>query len=237
MGNGGVVPPTRRIARNAGAGADRSGTRPGPAGTRRTGRERAAIVGLIAGRARRLDAERSLDELSGLAEAAGAEVVLRMLQERPKPDPSTFLGAGKIATLAVSCAETEADVVIFDNELTPAQLRQIEEQVGRKVSTHAVILDIFDRRAATREGKLQVELAQLKYLLAASGRRRCGLSRLRRAHRTRGTGRNQARKHRRRIGHDPRGQHRYRARRQRRSQLRERRPEGHDPTVGLVGYT
>src|SRR6202049_892778 len=128
--------------------------------------ERAALVGVIAGRARRLDAERSLDELAGLAEAAGAEVVLRMLQERPKPDSSTFLGGGKIATLASSAAETDVDVVIFDNELTPAQLRHIEEEVGRKILDRTqLILDIFARRARTREGKLQVELAQLKYLL------------------------------------------------------------------------
>ena len=110
--------------------------------------------GLIAGRARRLDAERSLDELAGLAEAAGAEVVLRVMQERPKPDPSTFLGAGKIATLAASAAETDVDVVVFDNELTPAQLRQIEEQVGRKIIDRTqLILDIFARRARTREGQ------------------------------------------------------------------------------------
>src|SRR2546430_3106873 len=127
--------------------------------------ERAAIVGLIAGRARRLDAERSLDELAGLAVAAGAQVVLRVLQERPKPDPSTFLGSGKIATLAASCAETGVDVVIFDNELTPAQLRQIEHEVGRKIVDRTqLILDIFARRARTREGKLQAQLARLKYL-------------------------------------------------------------------------
>src|SRR5438034_9600507 len=107
-------------------------------------RERAALVGLIAGRARRLDAERSLDELAGLAEAAGAQVVLRMLQERPKPDPSTFLGAGKLGTLAVSCAETGVNVVMFDNELTPAQLRHIEEQVSQKIIDRTqLILDIF----------------------------------------------------------------------------------------------
>src|SRR6478609_8963186 len=111
------------------AGADRSGSR-GPRGRIQ---ERAALVGLIAGRARRLDAERSLDELAGLAQAAGGEVVLRVLQERPKPDPSTFLGAGKVQTLAASCAEMNVDIVIFDNELTPAQLRQIEEQVDRKI--------------------------------------------------------------------------------------------------------
>jgi len=111
-------------------------------------RERAALVGLIAGRARRLDAERSLDELAGLAEAAGAEVVLRVMQERRKPDPSTFVGAGKIATLAASAAETNVDVVMFDNELTPAQLRHIEEQVGRKIIDRTqLILDIFARHA------------------------------------------------------------------------------------------
>src|SRR5580704_8921178 len=128
--------------------------------------ERAALVGLIAGRAGRLEAERSLDELAGLAEAAGAVVVLRVLQERPRPDPSTFLGAGKIATLSLSCAETDADVVIVDSELSPAQLRHIEEAVHRKIIDRTqLILDIFARRARTSEGKLQVELAQLKYLL------------------------------------------------------------------------
>src|SRR5215210_4463164 len=134
--------------------------------SRVAGRERAALVGLVGGRARRLESERSLEELAGLASAAGAEVVLRVLQERPKPDPSTFLGSGKIETLAVSCTETGVDVVIFDNELTPAQLRQIESEVGRKIIDRTqLILDIFARRARTREGKLQVELAQLKYLL------------------------------------------------------------------------
>src|SRR5215472_8510221 len=96
-------------------------------------RERAALVGLVTGTMRRHGAERSMDELAGLAEAAGAQVVLRVLQERPKPDPSTFLGAGKIEMLAASASETDVDIVIFDNELTPAQLRQIEEEVGRKI--------------------------------------------------------------------------------------------------------
>src|SRR5213594_1548056 len=80
-------------------------------------------------RARRIEAEQSLDELAGLADAAGAEVVLRMLQERPKPDPATFIGSGKVASLAAACAEADVDVVIFDNELTPAQLRQLEEKL------------------------------------------------------------------------------------------------------------
>src|SRR6186997_873575 len=122
--------------------------------------ERAALVGLVTGGARRLDAEHSLEELAGLADAAGASVVLRVLQERPKPDPATFLGSGKIASLAVSCDELDIDAVIFDNELTPAQLRNLEERLQRKVVDRTqLILDIFARRARTREGKLQVELA------------------------------------------------------------------------------
>src|SRR6202790_5441395 len=202
-------------------------------------RERAALVGLIAGRARRLDAERSLDELAGLAEAAGAVVVLRVLQERPRPDPSTFLGAGKIATLSLSCAETDADVVIVDSELTPAQLRHIEEAVDRKVIDRTqLILDIFARRAKTREGKLQVELAQLKYLLPRLVGAGAALSRLGGGIGTRGPGETKLETDRRRI----------RTRihavttdiervRQRRTQLRERRHKASVPTVALVGYT
>ena len=201
--------------------------------------ERAAIVGLVAGRARRLEAERSLDELAGLAEAAGAQVVLRMLQERPKPDPSTFLGAGKVATLAASCAETDVDIVVFDNELTPAQLRQIEEEVGRKIVDRTqLILDIFARRARTREGKLQVELAQLKYLLPRLVGASAALSRLGGGIGTRGPGETKLETDRRRI----------RSRihavsddieqvRRRRGQSRERRHKASVPTVALVGYT
>ena len=202
-------------------------------------RERAALVGLVAGRARRLEAERSLDELAGLADAAGAEVVLRVLQERPKPDPSTFLGSGKIQTLALSCAETGVDLVVFDNELSPAQLRQIEELVGRKIVDRTqLILDIFARRARTREGKLQVELAQLKYLLPRLVGAGSALSRLGGGIGTRGPGETKLETDRRRI----------RTRihaitddieqvRKRRSQLRERRHKASVPTVALVGYT
>src|SRR4051812_13660248 len=202
-------------------------------------RERAALVGLIAGRGRRLEAERSMDELAGLADAAGADVILRVLQERPKPDPSTFLGGGKISMLGASAAEMGVDLVIFDNELTPAQLRQIEEQVGRKIIDRTqLILDIFARRARTREGKLQVELAQLKYLLPRLVGSGAALSRLGGGIGTRGPGETKLETDRRRI----------RTRihavteaieqvRQRRAQLRERRHKSSVPTVALVGYT
>src|SRR5690348_12738565 len=202
-------------------------------------RERAALVGLIAGRARRHEAERSLEELAGLADAAGADVVLRVLQERPKPDPSTYLGAGKIEMLAASAAETDVDVVIFDNELTPAQLRQIEEEVGRKIIDRTqLILDIFARRAKTREGKLQVELAQLKYLMPRLVGAGAALSRLGGGIGTRGPGETKLETDRRRIRHriSVLGKEIDSVRR-RRSQLRERRHKAAVPTVALVGYT
>src|SRR6185295_3803745 len=108
--------------------------------------ERAALVGLVTP-ASRSEADQSLEELAGLADAAGASVVLRMLQERPKPDPATFIGAGKVASLAAACDEADVDVVIFNNELSPAQLRQLEERLDRKVIDRTqLILDIFARR-------------------------------------------------------------------------------------------
>jgi GTP-binding protein HflX len=202
-------------------------------------REVAALVGLIAGRSRRLEAERSMDELAGLAEAAGAQVVLRVLQERPKPDPATFLGSGKVEELAAACAELSADVVIFDNELSPAQLRQLEEATGRKIIDRTqLILDIFARRARTREGKLQVELAQLQYLLPRLVGSGTALSRLGGGIGTRGPGETKLETDRRRI--------RIRIHaikeaieqvRRRRAQLRERRHKTSVPTVALVGYT
>src|SRR5688500_15168743 len=162
--------------------------------------ERAALVGLRTGSARRVDADQSLDELAGLADAAGATVVLRMLQERQKPDSATFIGSGKVASLAVACAEANVDVVIFDNELTPAQLGQLADRLERKVVDRTqLILDIFARRAKTREGKWQVELAQLKYLLPRLAGSGTALSRLGGGIGTRGPGETKLETDRRRI--------------------------------------
>jgi GTP-binding protein HflX len=200
--------------------------------------ERAALVGLFKG-SPQFDPEHSLDELAGLASAAGAVVVLRVLQDRPKPDPATFLGSGKVKALAVSCDELNVDVVIFDNELSPAQLRNLEQALDRKVLDRTqLILDIFARRAQTREGKLQVELAQLKYLLPRLVGSNAALSRLGGGIGTRGPGETKLETDRRRI----------RTRisilskdidvvRRRRAQLRERRHKASVPTVALVGYT
>lgn len=203
-------------------------------------RERAALVGLAGGSAiTRLDAERSMDELAGLAAAAGAEVVLRVIQERPRPDAATFLGSGKIAQLAEACDEASVDLVVFDNELTPAQLRQIENRLGRAVIDRTqLILDIFAARARTREGKWQVELAQLKYLLPRLVGAGAALSRLGGGIGTRGPGETKLETDRRRIRQRIAAiQREMDLVRRRRSQLRERRRKGAVPTVALVGYT
>ncbi|MGQ0735306.1 MAG: GTPase HflX [Acidobacteriota bacterium] len=203
------------------------------------GRERAAIVGLVAGTARRDDAEHSLEELAGLAEAAGAVVVLRALQERPRPDPATFLGAGKVDLLSQAVATAEVTLVIFDNELSPAQLRELQKRLDVKVIDRTqLILDIFARRARTREGKLQVELAQLRYLLPRLVGAGLALSRLGGGIGTRGPGETKLETDRRRL--------RMRIHalqtaidevRRRRAHLRERRQKSSIPTVALVGYT
>jgi GTP-binding protein HflX len=200
--------------------------------------ERAALVGLVTSSSRG-DADHSIEELAGLAEAAGARVVLRMTQERPKPDPATFIGAGKVASLTAACDEADVDVVIFDNELSPAQLRQLEERLERKVIDRTqLILDIFARRARTREGKWQVELAQLKYLLPRLAGSNVALSRLGGGIGTRGPGETKLESDRRRIRVRIQAvQHEIDQVRQRRSQLRERRHKQSVPTVALVGYT
>jgi GTPase len=123
--------------------------------------ERAILVGLApAGE------EEALDELDGLARAAGAEPVGRLVQARSVPDPATFVGKGKVAEIHGVAHACSADVVIFDDELSPGQLRNLEERLGTKVLDRtALILDIFALHARSGEGKAQVELAQLNYLL------------------------------------------------------------------------
>jgi GTP-binding protein HflX len=128
--------------------------------------ERAVIVGM--GLPGRDDAEvqASLDELERLVDTAGGEVVARSTQRRAHPDPATHVGEGKILELRALAEQLDADAVIFDDDLSPAQQRTLEERIRRKVLDRTiVILDIFAQHAASREGRLQVELAQLSYLL------------------------------------------------------------------------
>ncbi len=124
-------------------------------------REKAVLVGVGRGMA-----EEDLDELAALADSAGAEPVARLVQNRSEPDPGTYVGKGKLAELHDVIHGNDAAVVILDQELTPGQLRSLEERLGVKVIDRtALILDIFALHARSREGRVQVELAQLNYLL------------------------------------------------------------------------
>jgi GTP-binding protein HflX len=201
--------------------------------------ERAALVGLVTRTSRHTDADLLLDELAGLARAAGATVVLTMVQERATRDPATLIGRGKAETLAQACAESGATLVIVDNPLSPAQARNLESIVGRRVIDRtALILDIFARRARTREGQLQVELAQLEYLLPRLAGSSEALSRLGAGIGTRGPGETKLETDRRRI------RQRIAALKvaisdvkRRRGYLRARRRRTDVPVVALVGYT
>jgi GTP-binding protein HflX len=128
--------------------------------------ERVVLVGLFGGARSRRQAELSLKELAALAETAGSEVLDSMLQKRDLPDSATYLGSGKAAELTGLVAAVSADTVVVDSELAPSQRRALEDVVGVKVVDRTtLILDIFALHAKSKEGKAQVELAQLQYLL------------------------------------------------------------------------
>ena len=202
-------------------------------------RDRAAIVGLRFGTRRRDAAEGSLDELAGLAAAAGATVSFRTLQERSKPDPACFLGRGKVRQLAAACGELDIGLVVVDAELTPGQSRNLEKEIGQRVVDRTqLILDIFASRARTREGRLQVELAQLRYLLPRLAGVGAALSRLGAGIGTRGPGETKLETDRRRIRQRiERLTRDLESVRSRRLRLRERRRKRSTPTLALVGYT
>ncbi|MFO7693446.1 MAG: GTPase HflX [Vicinamibacterales bacterium] len=197
------------------------------------------MIGLAPGRARRHESEQSLEELGGLVRAAGGRPSLRLIQERPQPDPATFLGRGKLQELAAACDEQRIDLVVCDHELTPTQVRHLEEALRlRVIDRTQLILDIFAKRARTREGQSQVELAQLQYLLPRLAGHGAELSRLGGGIGTRGPGETKLetdrRRIRRRIATMSAG---LQAIRERRARLRDRRQKSDVPTVALVGYT
>jgi GTP-binding protein HflX len=202
-------------------------------------RERAALVRLATRAARAVQSDVALDELEGLARAAGALVVLRVVQERATPDPATLIGTGKAELLARACDEADVQLVIVDNELSPAQTRNLEEACRRRVIDRtALILDIFASRARTREGQLQVELAQLQYRLPRLAGSSTALSRLGGGIGTRGPGETKLETDRRRIRYRIAGLKRDIADVQRRRRyVRDRRRRSDVPTVALVGYT
>lgn len=191
------------------------------------------------GRGEGPSAAESLEELAALAESAGAVVVDKILQTRPALDPATLVGAGKVEEIRALVESLEADLVIFDHELTGTTQRNLESRLGVKVVDRTqLILDIFARRARTREGQLQVELAQLRYLLPRLTGRGAEMSRLGGGIGTRGPGETKLETDRRRIrARIKRIQRDLEAVRNARSTQRRLRQAVPLATVALVGYT
>jgi GTP-binding protein HflX len=186
-----------------------------------------------------LDAEESLAEFRELVASAGGVVVAEVMQRRGRPDPATLIGSGKVEEIAGVVASQEADLVLFDHDLTPTQLRNLEAALPCRVLDRTqLILDIFARHARTREGQLQVELAQLEYMLPRLTGKGKAMSQLGGGIGTRGPGETKLetdrRQIKRRIDHlklelD--------SVRRVRKQQRQRRESVPVPTVALVGYT
>ena len=203
------------------------------------GPERALLVGVSWERGGRLSPEERMAELRELARSAGAQVVGEVRQRRGRPDAATLIGPGKVQEVAEARQRLEADVVIFDRDLTPAQQRNLERAIGGKVIDRTqLILDIFAARARTREGQLQVELAQLQYLLPRLAGMGEALSRLGGGIGTRGPGETRLEVDRRRIRRRIAELRRLLAeiRRHRQTQRKGRQRAGL-PVVALVGYT
>ena len=184
-------------------------------------------------------AQESLAELHELAISAGARVVGEFLQRRDKPDPATLVGRGKLEEIAAAAASVSADLILFDHDLTASQQRNIEKIVDRRVIDRTqLILDIFARHARTREGQLQVELAQLDYLLPRLGGRGVEMSQLGGGIGTRGPGETQLETDRRKIYRRIRHvKEQIENVRRIRAQQRQRRESIPVATVALVGYT
>ena len=209
-------------------------------------RERAVLAGLSA--ASMDESERSteisMEELAALVDTAGGDTVAIIMQSRPTPDPRSFIGDGKVCEMKELIAMNDCDLAVFDNELTPSQMRVLSEELGVKVLDRSgLILDIFAQRAQTREGQLQVELAQYKYLLprltgmwthlvrqtASGGSSPIG---------TRGPGETQLETDRRHIRRKiQKLEEELAAVRKVRSTQRRRREKNDMPVVALVGYT
>jgi len=185
------------------------------------------------------DADESLAELRTLAESAGAQIAGEILQRREKPDPATLVGAGKLEEIAGAAAAVNADVLLFDHDLSPSQQRNIEKIVDRRVIDRTqLILDIFARHARTREGQLQVELAQLQYMLPRLAGRGIEMSQLGGGIGTRGPGETQLETDRRKIYRRIRHvEEQIENVRRIRTQQRQRRESAPVATVALVGYT
>jgi len=201
--------------------------------------EKAILVNLATNLREKEEAADSMTELELLAKAAGAAVVAKVFQFRPKISPKYFIGEGKVEEIARLREETEADLIIFDNNLTPIQQRSLEEKIqARVIDRTQLMLDIFAQRARSSEGKLQVELAQLTYLLPRLTGKGRFLSRLGGGIGTRGPGEKKLEEDRRRILKRINKINQEISKLQKRRAIqRQARKESPVPLVSLVGYT
>lgn len=199
-------------------------------------KEKALLVSVDTGE---FDAEVSIDELEELAHTAGAQVLGKLIQKKERPEAATFVGAGKLAEILAFCSSNDIDLLIFDSELTPSQQRNLEKYTGvRVIDRTMLILDIFAARARTGEGKLQVELAQLKYSLPRLAGQGQSLSRLGGGIGTRGPGESKLESDRRHINRRiQKLEEQLRELEKRRDLLRRRRKKDGVQTVAIVGYT
>lgn len=204
-------------------------------------RERAMLAGLCAASMAvgERSTETSMDELAALVETAGGEAVGRLLQNRPTPDPRSFIGDGKVQELKFLIQANDCDLAVFDNELSPSQMRVLSEDLGVKVLDRSgLILDIFAQRAQTREGQLQVELAQYRYLLPRLTGMWTHLERQEGAMGTRGPGETQLESDRRHIRRKiQKLEEELETVRKIRATQRRQREKNAVPVVALVGYT
>ena len=205
----------------------------------RTFREKIVLVGVLFPGVHPEELDQQLDELALLVDTAGADVVARVIQRRESPDPATFLGSGKVDELREVCLAKDADTVVFEANLSPAQQRNLEKILGRTaIDRTAVILDIFAKNARTPEGKAQVELALLQYRLPRLRRADGSLSQQAGGIGTRGPGETQLEVDRRRLV-----QRIHHIRRElkeidrTRQVQRQGRDRGRHREVTLVGYT
>ena len=204
-----------------------------------TDQDRVLIVGLMTDGITKERFEDGLSEIGRLVETAGGEVLQTMRQKRSHPHPQTVIGAGKVQEIALTVQTLGANLVVFDRDLSPGQIRNLEAQTGvRVVDRTEVILDIFAQRAQSRAGKLQVELAQLEYLLPRLTGRGQAMSRLGGGIGTRGPGETKLETERRTIQRRiVRLQQEVNQLQAHRARMRQRRQQREVPTVAVVGYT
>jgi len=201
--------------------------------------EKAILIHVNSSRKEKLVAEESMQELKGLARTAGAETVQKIFQFLPKKNPKTLIGEGKISEIISLKNDLQSNLVIFDHNLSPIQQRNLEDKIqGKVIDRTQLILDIFAQRARSKEGKLQVELAQLNYLLPRLPGKGMALSRLGGGIGTRGPGEKKLEEDRRRIQDRISKIKRDILKIQRRRAVqRKGRNKGPVPIVSLVGYT